>query len=139
MRRRLFWSGLTRSGRSRDCVLTILASGVSSGSLEGSTVFFKIEHNLGLLFCTTSLACLLLFGCGSDKETDKQDTETKTSDASCTEPENPYSQGTGHYAGYEWAEQHGGSCNGRSQSFNEGCEEYENQEAEYEECERGKR
>ena len=37
---------------------------------------------------------------------------------------NPYSQGTGHYAGYEWAERTGGDCNGNSASFNEGCEEY---------------
>lgn len=37
---------------------------------------------------------------------------------------NPYSEGTGHYAGYEWAERTGGSCDGNSQSFNEGCEEY---------------
>tara|TARA_Y100000310_G_C20089211_1_gene537450 strand:- start:92 stop:331 length:240 start_codon:yes stop_codon:yes gene_type:complete len=37
---------------------------------------------------------------------------------------NPYSDGTGHYAGYEWAERTGGSCNGNSRSFNEGCEEY---------------
>jgi hypothetical protein len=22
----------------------------------------------------------------------------------CTQPENPYDEGTGHYAGYEWAE-----------------------------------
>jgi len=38
--------------------------------------------------------------------------------------ENPYSEGTGHYAGYEWAERTGGRCNGNSRSFNEGCEEY---------------
>ena len=40
---------------------------------------------------------------------------------------NPYSSGSGHYAGYEWAERTGGSCSGYSQSFNEGCEEYYNQ------------
>ena len=53
----------------------------------------------------------------------------------CVEPENPYSEGTGHYAGYEWAERNGSSCSTSSQSFNEGCEEYETQESEYEECE----
>ena len=38
---------------------------------------------------------------------------------------NPYSSGTGHYAGYEWAEEKGvSSCGGNSQSFIEGCEEY---------------
>lgn len=44
-----------------------------------------------------------------------------------TEIENPYSEGTGHYAGYEWAERTGGACNGNSNSFNEGCEEYYHQ------------
>jgi hypothetical protein len=104
---------------------------VLSDSSERPMMFSEAKHKRGLLICA-SLVFLLLLGCGSDKE--KQETETKTSNAICTEPENPYSQGTGHYAGYEWAEQHGGSCNGRSQSFNEGCEEYEDQEAEYEEC-----
>lgn len=41
------------------------------------------------------------------------------------EPENPYSEGTGHSAGYEWAEENDvDSCGGKSQSFIEGCEEY---------------
>ncbi|MCK5016178.1 MAG: hypothetical protein KAS32_03820 [Candidatus Peribacteraceae bacterium] len=40
---------------------------------------------------------------------------------------NPYSDGTGHFAGYEWAERTGGSCNGNSTSFNEGCEEFYSQ------------
>jgi hypothetical protein len=43
------------------------------------------------------------------------------------EPVNPYSSGSGHYAGFQWAENTGGICNGNSQSFNEGCEEYYNQ------------
>ncbi|MGA8986053.1 MAG: hypothetical protein WB470_25520, partial [Candidatus Acidiferrales bacterium] len=56
--------------------------------------------------------------------------------AQCEEPVNPYDEGTGHYAGYEWAESRGsGTCDGSSQSFNEGCEEYESQVAEYDECE----
>lgn len=37
---------------------------------------------------------------------------------------NPYSSDSGHSAGYEWAERTGGACNGNSDSFNEGCEEY---------------
>ncbi len=44
-----------------------------------------------------------------------------------SEPENPYSSGSGHSAGYEWAERTGGGCNGNSSSFNEGCEEYYSQ------------
>ena len=78
----------------------------------------------------------LLVGCSSPER--GKEAEAGRS-ASCAEPENPYSPGTGHYAGYEWAEEHGGDCNGNSNSFNEGCEEYEQQEADYEECERGSR
>lgn len=99
---------------------------------------FVTKPTKSLLICTTLLASALLLACGSDKEAERQESETKTSEANCAEPENPYSQGTGHYAGYEWAEEHGDSCNGRSQSFNDGCEEYEDQVAEYEGCERGK-
>ncbi|MFA5130391.1 MAG: hypothetical protein WC477_05800 [Patescibacteria group bacterium] len=43
-------------------------------------------------------------------------------------PENPYDEGSGHSAGYEWAEETGGDCNGNSASFNEGCEEFYNQQ-----------
>jgi len=57
----------------------------------------------------------------------------------CVEPSIPFSPRTGHYAGYEWAKQHGGDCSSRSQPFNEGCEEYDDQKADYEECETGKR
>lgn len=74
----------------------------------------------------------VLTGCTSSKHSDaKEDAK-----ASCEEPSNPYDEGTGHYAGYEWAESRGsGTCDGSSQSFNEGCEEYESQVAEYDECE----
>jgi hypothetical protein len=80
---------------------------------------------------------ILFVGCGSSKS---DDTEEKDKVASCTEPENPYTEGSGHYAGYEWAENHGGGdCNGRSESFNEGCEDYEQQEAAYQDCIRRKK
>ncbi len=49
------------------------------------------------------------------------------------EPENPYDEGSGHSAGYEWAEENGvDSCGGNSNSFIEGCEEYLSQQEEYE-------
>ncbi len=51
----------------------------------------------------------------------------------CAEPENPYDYGTGHYAGFEWGE-NGNYCSGNSDSFVEGCEEYESQEEGYEYC-----
>lgn len=53
----------------------------------------------------------------------------------CTEPENPYDVGSGHYAGFEWAERTGGACTADSEPFNEGCEEYESQEEAFNECE----
>jgi len=85
-----------------------------------------------LLLTLTSL--LLITGCTSSKSSDND--EERDADRHCAEPQNPYTEGTGHYAGYEWAEEHGsGNCNGSSESFNEGCEEYETQESEYEECE----
>ena len=51
----------------------------------------------------------------------------------CAEPENPYDDGSGHYAGFEWGE-NGNSCGGNSSSFIEGCEEYLTQEEDYDTC-----
>lgn len=86
-----------------------------------------------LFICILFILLAMTVACSSPKSSEEGST------VNCTEPENPYDEGTGHYAGYEWAETHGGSCNGRSQSFNEGCEEYEQQESEYQECERRKK
>lgn len=48
------------------------------------------------------------------------------------EPSNPYYEGSGHSAGYEWAEENDvDDCGGNSQSFIEGCEEYVSQKEEY--------
>ena len=82
------------------------------------------------------MGLLLIVGCTSSKHSDSEEEEAG---AACTEPENPYAQGTGHYAGYEWAENNSGTCGGSSQSFTEGCEERERQESEYEECEAKKK
>jgi hypothetical protein len=57
------------------------------------------------------------------------------SDCSALEPDNPYTYGTGHYAGFEWAENNNpGYCDGNSDSFIEGCEDYLYQEEAYEAC-----
>ena len=49
------------------------------------------------------------------------------------ESENPYDDGSGHSAGYEWAEENDvDSCGGNSNSFIEGCEEYLQQQEDYE-------
>lgn len=90
-----------------------------------------------LLLAVTGL--LLVMGCSSSTPSSSSDSNgNTTSAANCTEPENPYDEGSGHYAGYEWAENNDpGACGGNSQSFIEGCEEYESQEAKYEECQAG--
>jgi len=52
-----------------------------------------------------------------------------------SEPENPYNDGTGHYAGFAWAEQNDPTaCGGNSSSFIEGCQEFLRQSAAYEAC-----
>ncbi len=94
-----------------------------------------------LLLPLTVAGVLLTVGCKSTAPSDSSGSIGDAASApNCVEPENPYDEGSGHYAGYEWAQSSGsGTCGGNSQSFIEGCEEYENQEAEYEECEaRGK-
>lgn len=59
---------------------------------------------------------------------------TTVSTKQCIEPQNPYDEEGGHYAGFEWAIEHGGSCDGNSESFNEGCTEYFRQLYKYNEC-----
>jgi hypothetical protein len=73
------------------------------------------------------LISVFLIGCSDSKPKEAEE-------KACVEPDNPYDEGSGHYAGYKWAEENGGGCNGNSNSFNEGCEEYHSQEDEYEEC-----
>jgi hypothetical protein len=76
-----------------------------------------------------TLATLMVVGCKSTPPSSSSDGE-----ASCTEPQNPYDEGSGHYAGYEWAAEHSGTCETGSTSFNEGCDEYDSQEDEYDKC-----
>ena len=54
----------------------------------------------------------------------------------CVEPENPYDEFSeeGHYAGFERAERTWGDCDWNSDSFNEGCEEYYEQDEAYNNC-----
>jgi hypothetical protein len=75
-----------------------------------------------------------LAGCTSPSSQSSDRSSDEGKDTVCTEPENPYSYGTAKYKGYEWAEEHGRSCNVSSSEFTEGCQDYDSQEAEYEEC-----
>lgn len=70
-----------------------------------------------------TLLLLIIFafnGCSSSNSNDYYTEENGEK----VEIGNPYSSGTGHYEGYEWAERTEGDCSGNSASFNEGCEEY---------------
>jgi len=88
---------------------------------------------------TVFLVSVCLCGCSDSSSTGEQSSARAGAEA-CVEPRNPYDEGTGHYSGYEWAENHSGAvCNGNSNSFNEGCEEYNNQQEEYVACERRKK
>ncbi|OGT05856.1 MAG: hypothetical protein A2103_03780 [Gammaproteobacteria bacterium GWF2_41_13] len=79
---------------------------------------------------------LLLIGCGggSSNNLESADVSPNNGESQCAEPQNPYIEGTGHYAGFEWAMNNGGACDGNSESFNEGCQEYFQQEDDYSKC-----
>lgn len=83
---------------------------------RNSLFLMRMNMSFGLL-----VACLLLVSCSSGSSYSRNSGYENTRKEAMG---NPYSEGTGHYAGYEWAERTGGDCNGNSQSFNEGCEEY---------------
>lgn len=58
-----------------------------------------------------------------------------TRDCSALYPENPYNAGSGHYAGFAWAERvEPSTCTGNSNSFIEGCEDFQAQQEDYENC-----
>lgn len=81
------------------------------------------------ILCTLCLLASLLISSCNNNSSNNITTET-----ACTEPLNPYTEGTGHYAGFNWAQTNQEDCDGNSESFNEGCEEYYNQLDEYNEC-----
>ena len=59
-------------------------------------------------------------------------TQTKKED--CQFPNDPYDEGSGHYAGFEWEAENGYECGGNSDSFIEGCQEYLRQLNSYNTC-----
>ena len=66
------------------------------------------------------VSIVLLFitaGCDSNKP---DSTSKKTKAENCMPPQNPYNDGGGHNAGFNWAAEKGGGCNGNSDSFHEG-------------------
>jgi hypothetical protein len=77
----------------------------------------------------TIAAVLILSSCGSPAG----DGETRSADCSALEPSNPYDDGSGHFAGYEWGAS-GKACGGNSESFIAGCVEHQEQQARYAKC-----
>jgi hypothetical protein len=81
--------------------------------------------------CVICFLLMFLSGCDNNSN----DFQTVLPNArQCIEPQNPYDEDSGHYAGYEWAMENGGGCSGNSESFNEGCEEYYRQINQYDKC-----
>jgi hypothetical protein len=79
-----------------------------------------------------SLVCLFaISACDSSKS---GSTPKKIKAEDCIPPQNPYNDGGGHDAGFNWAAEKGGNCDTPSNSFNEGCTEYYNQLNRYNEC-----
>ena len=91
------------------------------------------------LLASALATSMLIAGCKSSPPSGSYDSGGKAgSSANCAEPENPYDEGSGHYAGFEWAQENDpGFCDGNSQSFTEGCEEFQRQQAKYDNCEGG--
>ncbi|MDA8430636.1 MAG: hypothetical protein M0T70_15385 [Geobacteraceae bacterium] len=77
------------------------------------------------------ILAIILSGC--EKSPSAASTK-KTKIEDCLLPHNPYNDGGGHDAGFKWASENGGNCNGNSDSFNEGCAEFARQMNQYNEC-----
>lgn len=98
-------------------------------------------RRVGLIATRGLFAIMLGWGClcsscSNPKQVDDSESRTSLSnkkDCSSLEPQNPYDEGTGHYAGFKWGED-GKSCGGNSTEFIEGCEEYEAQEEAHDAC-----
>jgi hypothetical protein len=83
---------------------------------------------------------LMVVGCSQKAEDGgKYSPKDEKGQEVCIGPNNPYHDGGGHDAGFNWALDNGGGCNGNSDSFNEGCEEFHRQLDEFNRCEERKR
>lgn len=90
----------------------------------------KTRYKVYILFFLAIALTILFSSC--DRGAKSYESEGTTSE--CIEPNNPYNDGGGHDAGFNWAMENGGDCDGKSDSFNEGCEEYYRQLNKYNEC-----
>lgn len=75
------------------------------------------------------------FGCSCSRIESHYENESNSNIEESENPilDNPYDEGTGHAAGYEWAKDNDVyDCHGNSQSFIAGCEEYLSQKSSFE-------
>jgi len=83
-----------------------------------------------LVACVASAAC---------PERDDGAGNRVSTDCRRLEPDNPYADGSGHHAGFEWAERvEPSSCGGNSTSFIEGCREFQRQAQALAACQAGR-
>lgn len=93
-------------------------------------------------FILISIISILGSGCNASGELKKSSfdpytskvTGEKVKDCSILAPNNPYEDDSGHFAGFEWQQENNGICDGNSESFNEGCEEFNRQQSDYIAC-----
>lgn len=93
--------------------------------------------NLLFPFIFFLISNFILAGCATSKLSPYNSETNDTTATNCDEliPRNPYSNDSGHDAGYKWAQKNNpSSCFGNSISFTEGCEEYTKQLADYQAC-----
>lgn len=94
----------------------------------------KKRASFGMAFIVLSTVFFIV-GCNDGaKSVDSSQTKPNSKKEECHEPQNPYNDGGGHDAGFNWASENGGECNGNSDSFNEGCAEFFSQLNRYNEC-----
>jgi hypothetical protein len=94
----------------------------------------ETHKQYGKFFVLVLIFTMFVFGCDSRPPGLDSKQVSTGSKEECSEPQNPYNDGGGHDAGFNWAKENGGGCSGQSTSFNEGCEEYHRQLGRYNEC-----
>lgn len=89
--------------------------------------------------CGILLAAVLSSGCPAGESLSTETGARSSTDCSTLAVENPYDEGSGHYAGFDWAARNDvSSCGGNSASFIEGCQEFQRQVAAYKSCQSGR-
>jgi len=97
--------------------------------------FWRRTGMTTLAACNLVVLATLSAGCPERESALGSADRHEAQDCSALMPENPYDDGSGHYAGFEWAESRDpASCGGNSTSFIEGCQTFLDQSAAYEAC-----